>query len=94
MRRIPRCALLAPDVVEAILCGRVNRGLLLENLERPLPASWEAQLEHLRREPVTSKALYRFVGPKAKMSPPNARAPRSADDLPASAKPQRGPTTV
>ena len=41
--RIVRLALLAPDVVEAILGGRADTGLLLENLERPLPASWTEQ---------------------------------------------------
>ena len=42
--RILRLALLAPDIVEAILLrgGRI-RPLLLESLERPLPASWEEQ---------------------------------------------------
>jgi hypothetical protein len=37
--RILRLALLAPDVVEAILEGRTEPALMLERLERPLPAS-------------------------------------------------------
>ena len=41
--RILRLALLAPDIVEAILAGRTNQGVMLEQLERPLPASWEEQ---------------------------------------------------
>jgi hypothetical protein len=41
--RILRLALLAPDIVEAILAGRAKGTLLLETLERPLPASWRAQ---------------------------------------------------
>jgi hypothetical protein len=41
--RILRLALLAPDVVEAILAGRTDQGMMLEQLERPLPASWEEQ---------------------------------------------------
>jgi hypothetical protein len=41
--RILRLALLAPDVVEAILAGRTDQGLMLEQLERPLPASWKEQ---------------------------------------------------
>jgi hypothetical protein len=45
--RILRLALLAPDIVEAILAGRTNQGMILEQLERPLPASWEEQREHL-----------------------------------------------
>jgi hypothetical protein len=41
--RILRLALLAPDIVEAILTGSTGQGILLEKLERPLPASWEEQ---------------------------------------------------
>jgi hypothetical protein len=39
VRRILRLALLAPDIVDAILAGRADRGMMLEQLERPLPAS-------------------------------------------------------
>ena len=38
--RILRLALLAPDIVEAILAGRMDQGLMLERLEQSLPASW------------------------------------------------------
>jgi hypothetical protein len=41
--RILRMALLAPDIVEAIVGGRADQSLMLERLERPLPASWEEQ---------------------------------------------------
>jgi hypothetical protein len=41
--RILRLALLAPDIVDAILAGRKDQALILERLERPLPASWEEQ---------------------------------------------------
>jgi len=41
--RILRLALLAPDMVEAILAGQADQALLLEQLERPLPALWEEQ---------------------------------------------------
>jgi hypothetical protein len=41
--RILRLALLAPDIVEAILAGRTDQGMMLEQLERPLPASWDEQ---------------------------------------------------
>jgi hypothetical protein len=41
--RILRLALLAPDIVEAILAGRTDHALMLERLERPLPASWGEQ---------------------------------------------------
>jgi hypothetical protein len=41
--RILRLALLAADLIEAILAGSADESLLLERLERPLPASWEEQ---------------------------------------------------
>jgi hypothetical protein len=46
--RILRLALLAPDIVEAILGGRAHHALMLESLERPLPASWEEQWKQVR----------------------------------------------
>jgi hypothetical protein len=45
--RILRLALLAPDIVDAILGGRADQALMLERLERPLPASWEQQRQVL-----------------------------------------------
>jgi hypothetical protein len=44
--RILRLALLAPGIVEEILDGRVDHPLMLEQLERPLPACWEEQRRH------------------------------------------------
>jgi hypothetical protein len=41
--RILRLALLAPDIIEAILAGRADESLVLDRLERPLPGSWEEQ---------------------------------------------------
>jgi hypothetical protein len=41
--RILRLALLAPDIVEAILAARTDQGMMLERLERPLPPGWEEQ---------------------------------------------------
>jgi hypothetical protein len=41
--RILRLALLAPDIVEAILAGTTDQSMILEQLERPLPASCEGQ---------------------------------------------------
>jgi hypothetical protein len=35
--------LLAPDIVEAILEGRADQPLMLEQPERPLAGSWEEQ---------------------------------------------------
>jgi hypothetical protein len=45
--RILRLALLAPDIIEAILGGMADQSLMLERLERPLPASWEEQRSSL-----------------------------------------------
>jgi hypothetical protein len=45
--RILRLALLAPDIIEAILGGGADQSLMLERLERPLPASWEEQRDNL-----------------------------------------------
>jgi hypothetical protein len=41
--RILRLALLAPDIVEAILAGMEDQAVMLEQLERPLPMRWEEQ---------------------------------------------------
>jgi hypothetical protein len=54
--RILRFALLAPDIVEAILAGTAGHALVLERLERPLPASWEEQRSRIL-EPKTSLAV-------------------------------------
>jgi hypothetical protein len=43
VKQIVRLALLAPDIVEAILAGKTDQSMILERLERPLPASWEEQ---------------------------------------------------
>jgi len=40
---ILRLALLAPDIGDAILAGTADQALVLERLERPLPASWAEQ---------------------------------------------------
>ena len=41
--RILRLALLGPGIVEEILDGRVDHPLMLEQLERSLPATWVEQ---------------------------------------------------
>jgi hypothetical protein len=38
--RILRLALLAPDIVEAIVAGKTDEALMLEKLERPLLKNW------------------------------------------------------
>jgi len=45
--RILRLALLAPDFIASILAGQTDQALMLEHLERPLPASWEEQRDRL-----------------------------------------------
>jgi len=45
--RILRLALLSPDTVEAILAGSMDQGVMLEHLERPAPACWAEQRDHL-----------------------------------------------
>jgi hypothetical protein len=46
--RILRLALLAPDIVEAILGGWADQRVMLERLERSLPAGWGEQRARLR----------------------------------------------
>ncbi len=41
--RALRLTLLAPDIVEAILAGMAGPGFGLEQLQKPLPASWDEQ---------------------------------------------------
>jgi hypothetical protein len=41
--RILRLALLAPDIVEHVLERRAGHAPVLDQLEQPLPASWEEQ---------------------------------------------------
>jgi hypothetical protein len=45
--RILRLALLAPDLVDAVLAGSTDQGMMLERLERPLSASWNEQCDKL-----------------------------------------------
>jgi hypothetical protein len=41
--RIARLALLAPDIVEAILAGTLIQGVSLDRLEKGVPVEWEEQ---------------------------------------------------
>ena len=43
MSRILRLAVLAPDMDDAVFAWRTDQGMILEQLERQLPASWEEQ---------------------------------------------------
>ena len=56
--RILRLTLLAPDIIEALLEGRAELGLILGRLERPLPAKWGEQLGLL---PVGSATFTRLM---------------------------------
>ena len=58
--RILRLALLAPDIVDAILAGRTDQGMILEQLERPLPASWKEQREQLHSSTGEGSAAVHF----------------------------------
>ena len=46
--RILRLALLAPEIIEAILAGSADQSLMLARLERSMPADWKEQ-HHLIR---------------------------------------------
>jgi hypothetical protein len=46
--RILRLAMLAPDIIDAVLAGRTDQGVMLEQLEPPLPASWSDQWKALQ----------------------------------------------
>ena len=47
--RILRLALLAPDIVEAILGGWADQRVMLAQLERPMPVGWEGQRRTVAR---------------------------------------------
>jgi len=49
--RILRLALLAPDIIEVILSGWADQGVMLERLEQPLPARWEEQRAIIANRP-------------------------------------------
>ena len=45
--KLLRLTLLAPDIVEAVLDGRLPKGVRLEDLVRPLPSAWAEQRREL-----------------------------------------------
>ena len=45
VNRLLRLTLLAPDIVEAILEGRLPKAMQLEELTRAMPSGWEEQRE-------------------------------------------------
>jgi hypothetical protein len=52
--RILRLALLAPDIVEEILAGRVADGVVLEQFKKLIPAGWDEQRKLLSRSATCS----------------------------------------
>ena len=55
--RILRLALLAPDIVEAILGGWADQRVMLEKLERPLPMKWGEQRHLISKGKAWAAAL-------------------------------------
>jgi hypothetical protein len=49
--RIARLALLAPDLVEAILVGSLNQGVILDRLEKGMSVEWEEQRISAAQDP-------------------------------------------
>ncbi|MEX2453684.1 MAG: hypothetical protein WD470_03215 [Rhodospirillaceae bacterium] len=49
LSRVMRLSLLAPDVVEAILDGRLRDGIQLADMLEPIPMGWDEQREMLLR---------------------------------------------
>jgi hypothetical protein len=56
--RILRLALLAPDIVEEILAGRVADDVVLEQFKKPIPAGWDEQRKILSRSTPGSKTSF------------------------------------
>jgi hypothetical protein len=67
--RILRLALLAPDLVGAILGGWADQRVMLEKLERPLPVGWEEQRTGLAGPPTVTQTA-RARGRLAADAPP------------------------
>jgi hypothetical protein len=63
--RILRLALLAPEIVETIIEGRASDAVMLERLERPLPASWEEQRAQIGRPTRRECLAERFPIPRS-----------------------------
>jgi hypothetical protein len=56
--RILRLALLAPDIVEEILAGRVADDVVLEQFKKPISAGWDEQRKILSRSTPGSKTSF------------------------------------
>jgi hypothetical protein len=49
--RLRKLALLAPDIMEAIIAGKVPETLSLERLKNGFPVDWNAQRAHFKLHP-------------------------------------------
>jgi hypothetical protein len=59
--RILRLALLAPDIVEAILAGSMADDVVLEQFKKPIPAGWDEQRKILSRSTPCSEASLQYA---------------------------------
>lgn len=59
--RILRLALLAPDIVEAILAGSIADDVVLEQFKTPIPAAWDEQRKILSRSTPCSEASLEYA---------------------------------
>ncbi len=55
VNRIVQLALLAPDIVEAMLDGRQSKGLQLDDLMHSMPSGWEEQRQFFSTGPSPPK---------------------------------------
>ena len=83
--RILRLALLAPDIIEAILGGGANQSLMLQQLEGPLPVTWLEQRGMLVRRPRAAPTMLAEVTRSADLSR-NAFMSRSREEVGAKTK--------
>jgi hypothetical protein len=58
--RILRLALLAPDIVEKILAGRVADDVVLEQFKKPIPRGWDEQRRSLSRSGPCSETSFEY----------------------------------
>ena len=71
VRKVFRGALLAPDIVEAILAGRQPRDLNFEKLCQRIPLSWVEQREQLGFSPASTHGPNDFQEFRLNKKPPS-----------------------
>jgi hypothetical protein len=79
--KLLRSTLLAPDMIEAVLDGRLPKGLKLEELVRPLPADWAEQRRVLVEDIARTEAAPGCPADRG----PRRRPPASSCNRPAAA---------